>query len=1064
MRHRVALAILLAGLCLKAYEPPVDTAGPLTVRIQAPAAGSYGSGGFLELAQPDAPFTIPVSLENTGQVPLQGTLRLAVVDRWKAEPAGPVPFSLGPRSRTRLEFVVRFGQGTFNAHYPVHAFAEFEYQGRRLVAHPILILTTRMPNPPRAPLPVAWRPVEVPEKGALGLWRLPVHRQRAAITAEETQAGATGREIFESTPAIQFGVRALAGQPREGLRMVLGMRPPSMRERVDAALIEYPLALPKNPPLRLQFAGAVSNPLAGEGATFAVRVLAFDAPAGQQGAVLLERRVTGKAWQDVDVDLSRFAGQSIRLGLEARAASTGEVYWAEPAVIAGTAPAPPAFPPTAAEKSRLLGTAGGYQVRLWPGNRGVLDAAVGFVNGPKRLLFRGFRATVAGDALDQFRSASQLLEAREEPAGGRYRVRHRFRNWAGGFDLLAELWVEKEGLQARFWLENTPPPRPWLHVCLEEVAAGPWSERALRVYGGPGNVIQEPQAFRLGFDGHNLATSFVGFDFANGVSLLQGLDATPDRLEVDPEARIYSLTTPHTQTMTFLPTSNVWDAVKLWRDRNGLNASGGVEKLAGRFVFDLWSGRYGDSARALGRAFRYGLTDSVVIWHNWQRWGYDFRLPDIYPPNPQYGALEEFRELVRVCREHGVLFAPHDNYIDFYPDAEGFSYEDIAFNPNGQPRRAWFNMGRQAQSYRGRADRVRPFVERNLRLIREGFNPTAYFIDVWSSIAPYDYWTHDGQFIERALTRKVWGESFAWIRDFLGDHAPQISEAGHDQLIGWLDGAQANQLRVDPNARGFAWNIRSADAERIPWIDAAYHDRFILHGAGYQDRYAAGLDLKTHGMYSDDYMATEALTGRPAMVSMPFSRDVVRKYWLLHDVMRGLARRRIEEVEFAGGNLHRQRVRWDNGAEVWVNRGSGDWQAGDHILPQYGFYARVPSPHGLIETAVEKRAGSTVEWARSPQFYYANARGQSVSLGALETSGACRLSPEGEALRVTAAPDSGAFRVLLRWSQLPWKLPEPRQAEALDESGNVLNTAPLGRVNGDFLLDYAPGVFAYRLR
>ena len=1064
MRSTATAAALLGLLCLLAvaYEPPVDTAGPLTVRIQAPAAGSYGSGGFLELTRPDAPFTITVALSNSGDTPLKGSLRLGVIDRWRAEPAGPVPFAVEPRRQARLEFTVRFGQGTFNAHYPVHAFAEFEHQGQRLVAHPILILTTRMADPPRAPLPVAWKPLAVPETGALGLWRIPVRRERVALTAEQTQAGATGREIFEASPAVQYGVRVSRGQTREALSVTLGMRPPSMRERLDMAVIEYPLALPKTEPLRFQFAAAVSDPAAREGATFRVRALPFEAPSGQEGTVLVERRVGSAVWQEADVDLSRFAGQNIRLQLETRA--SGEVYWAEPTVVAGTPPAERAFPPAADRKYRVLGTAAGYQVRLWPGNRGVLDAVIGLVNGERRVLFQGFRARVSGDALEQWRSASQLLEAREEAAGGRYRVRHRFRNWAGTFDLLSELWVENGGLQARFWLENVPAPRPWLHVYLEEVTAGSWSERAVRVYGGPGNVIQDPQAFRLNYDGHSLATSFVGFDFANGVSLLQGADVTPDRLEVDPQARIYSLNTPHAQTITFLPAANVWEAVKLWRDRNGLGASAGVERLAGRFVFDLWSGRYGESARALRRAFRYGLTDAVVIWHGWQRWGYDFRLPDIFPPNPQYGSFDEFRELVRVCREQGVLFAPHDNYIDFYPDAEGFSYENLAFTPNGQPRRAWFNMGRQAQSYRGRADRARPFVERNLRLIREGFDPTAYFIDVWSSIAPYDYWTHDGQFVERSLTRKVWGEAFAWIRDYLGSNAPQISEAGHDQLIGWLDGAQANQLRVDPNARGFAWNIRCADAERIPWFDAAYHDRFILHGAGYQDRYAAGLDLRSHGMYSDDYMATEVMTGRPAMVSMPFSRDVVRKYWLLHAPMRALALRRIQAVEFAGGDLHRQRIGWDNGAEVWVNRGPGEWNAGGHLLPQYGFYARVPTQEGLVETTVESLGGRRVEWTRSPALYYVNGRGETVNFGAAETSGACRLSREAQGLRITAAPDSPAFQVRLRWSQLAWKLPAPRQAQALDENGTARDSAPLRRDGDDILLEYAPGVFAYRLR
>jgi len=146
-----------------------------------------------------------------------------------------------------------------------------------------------------------------------------------------------------------------------------------------------------------------------------------------------------------------------------------------------------------------------------------------------------------------------------------------------------------------------------------------------------------------------------------------------------------------------------------------MRPSGGVDKLAGCFVFDLWGGRYADTARALGRAASYGLQDSMVVWHNWQRWGYD------------------------------------------YPDAEGFSYEHIAAGRDGAPVKAWLNEGRQAQSYGWRADRLTPFLERNLRAVRDGFAPTGYFIDVWSSAGPYDYWTLDGQFFSRLLTRKVWG-------------------------------------------------------------------------------------------------------------------------------------------------------------------------------------------------------------------------------------------------------------------------------------------------------------------
>ena len=142
----------------------------------------------------------------------------------------------------------------------------------------------------------------------------------------------------------------------------------------------------------------------------------------------------------------------------------------------------------------------------------------------------------------------------------------------------------------------------------------------------------------------------------------------------------------------FIPTENVWDAVRAWRDVNGLEPAGGVEEVAGRFVFDLWGGRYGQSARALRQAFSYGLTDSMVIWHNWQRWGYDYRLPNIYPPNPGLGTLEEIKDLIAACKESGVPVALHDNYIDFYPDADGFSYEEnIAFGRDGTPVKAWLN-------------------------------------------------------------------------------------------------------------------------------------------------------------------------------------------------------------------------------------------------------------------------------------------------------------------------------------------------------------------------------------
>ena len=1012
----LALFLPAAG----AYTPAVDSAGSLTIRILDPTIGNYGAGGAVTLNRTGAPFPLAVSLENHGDGPLQGVVRISVIDRWTVQPASPVSFRLKAHASRALEFTVTVGQGSFNANYPIHAYAEFGQDGQRLAAHAVMVLPVVLPDPPRAQLPVQWKPVDVPAGSAMGLARLPVNRVSATVSAADPPIVPTPGESFGVAPPVRFSGDAIV--------MSLGPRAPSFRERVDSAAVEYPLALPHTTPIRLTFSGA------GSGTMLRVRV---------DDTVVFEK--SGSAEPETSsVDLSRYAGRDIRLALAAQTTEPGarQASWSEPFILAGTEQRNAALP------VQIL-RAGNFAVRIQPGLRGMLDGTIQFSNGGGTLEVSGFRVHVVGDALEGARSTNKLVEVRNESANGRVAFRQRFRGWAGSFDLVCEIWPNGDAVQARWKLENQPPPKPWLPVYLESVAAGPWSASARRVYAGVGNVIEKPGAFQMGFDGHRLATSFVGFEFENGLSMVQGVDTPPDYLDVEPATRSYSLVTPHEQTMTFIPTTNVWAGVKVWRDLCGARRGGGVERLAGRFVFDLWDGRYGQSAKDLAKAFRYGLTDSVVVWHNWQRWGYDYRLPDIYPPNPQYGTTEEFAALVRVCKDHGVLFAPHDNYIDFYPDADGFTYDNIAFDRDGQPRRAWYHAARQAQSYRARADRLRPFLERNVKMIAEGIAPDAYFIDVWSSMGPYDYWSADGQFFSRTVTRQVWRDSFAWIRDYLGG-APQISEAGHDQLIGWLDGAQANHLRVEaPPASGFVWVIPHADAERIPWFDAAYHDRFASHGAGYEDRYAAGLDLKEHGMYSRDYISTEVLTGHPAMVRQPFGREVVRIYWLLHDLMRALAMRKIDGVEFDGGSLHRQHVSWEGGGEVWVNRGASEWSVAAHILPQYGFYARIPVSGGVVETAIETRAGTVVEWSRSPEAFYQGEYRVARGVGSIE---------------VTPLPSGPAFEARINTRDLPWTIGEPKTAEVVDEAGRVLRSEPVALAGGVVTLRFGAGAFRWRLR
>ena len=1093
--------LLVCVHAAQAFNPPVDTAGPLTVKIEGPK----------EVTRIGTPVPIGVHLENKGDTAIQGTVEVKLIDAWRAESAEPVRFLVRGKGSAALRFKIIAGPGTYEALYPIHVLARFEVGGKPQVAHPILILETKFANVSEkkpwdqmelvqgqtktvaSDKGLEWQPFRVADEGSLALWQIPVHRSLLEVFGEKPQITSVGWQGTEPRSRGTLGIHKVAAG--DVARAAIVMHPPWYQGRAGTILTEYPLALPKTMPIRLSFANAVQPDGHGDGVTFRVRVLPFDAPAGQLGEVLFQRHVTAKTWQAAEADLSRFAGQNVRIQLESHPGPKHDTgwdlsYWGEPTLVVGTPPAPPQFPPVSDEGSRLLGMIRRgdqhFEVRIWPGKRGLLDSVVSFASGDTKLAFRGFQVRVLGTQLEDPRSPIVLEQASEESASEGRQVRHHFRSLFGDFDLLGRLWIEHGVLRAKFQLEKAPPPRPWLAIYLEDVAAGSWSQKARQIYAGAGNVLRQPGPFDGPFEGHALSTSFVGLDFEHGTSMVQGVDVPPNGFSIQPATQDYALHAANDCQLTFIPTRSVWDGVRAWRATNGLQAAAGVPTAAGRFVFDLWGGDFESTAKSLQRAFRYGLTHSMVVWHNWQRWGYDYRLPEIYPPNPQLGTLQQMRRLIDVCKKAGVPFAPHDNYVDYYPDAEGFSYRKVvAFSGENQPVRAWLNQGRGAQSYRYRADSIEQALRPNLALVRNGLQPTAYFIDVWSSLSPYSYWTSDGRFFTKVFTRDVWRKQFAWIREQLGGTAPQISESGHDQLIGYLDGAQTNHLRVEQPRPGgqnlFVWPVRCEDAERTPWFDAAHHDRFILHGAGYPGRYEGGLDARAHGIYSDDYLATEVLTGHPGMVPAPFGCDVVRKYWLIGDLMRALALQQIEDVEFeggAGGNLHRQHVRWSNG-DVWVNRGESDWNVAGHVLPQYGFYARVTAADGPVEASLSRRDGTIVEMSRSARQFYVdgrqisrNPRGEQreanpkpTDFGPLATEGGCRLTPDGDTLQVTLLPQSNgpAFKIAVRWPRLPWNLPEPTHVQRIDEQGQVLSTKAVERDGDTVTLVCDPEAFQYRL-
>jgi hypothetical protein len=985
--HFLVVLVSLAGPLewARAFNGHIVTAGPITLAVSQIATVTH-----YDTSQP-----VRVALTNVSARPVSVWLELTNwIDECRAAGPSGRRLEVPAQGSADAEFQFAVGRGAYSALYPIHVIARFQLAGIETNAHAIQIFQTdfsavEQREAARPSLPVN----VVPSSGALALASLKTHRiawQWFSQLIERLPVGWEGNEE-KSSAHFSRGPITRGGVTKYSLQMH-----PPWKGGAGTLFVEYRLKLPGTVPIRLSFANAIRDngpkEPPSDGVTF--RVWVGDEP-------VFARHTDSKTWLLGEANLGKFAGQAILLRLECHPGPKNDTtcdlgFWGDPTLVVGAAPRVL----TAKERQTRAALAASLTGRSKPtptnvfrfelaeggravvalGPNGFADAALAFRVENRTVAFAGMKIDLLNQTLGVWPSGAvvEKFEANRD-VSGRVKISHRARVNDAPQDLAVELWPEGAGLRVKI----TGSAR------ITDLALDRANQKAKRVYYGHGYCIVEPGAFRAGGGGHNLATSHVGFDFEDGLSLLTACDTPPDNFQVDPAQRLYALHTHPDSTFTFVPSAEgAFDCALKYRPLDGRKAAAGVARKAGRFVFDIWGGRYADDAAKLQRCFDYGVTHSLAIMHVWQRWGYDYRLPDVFPPLPSLGTLEDLRALGRACDRAGALWGLHDNYIDIYPDCDGFSYDHVTFTADGRPRQAWLNEGRRAQSYQFRPDHVRPFLERNLNLIAPALRPSASFVDVWTSINAFDYFDRQGTFHSKMETLRCWGDGFALIRDTLGGHAPTTSEAGSDQLIGRLDGADCQFLMLSAKGGRFQNVVPCRAWSRVPWFDAVHHARFSLHGVGYSDRYQGGRARDLHGIESDDYLSAEMLTGHALMMDLPnLVRGSVRKYWLAQEFIESVAFDEIRQVEFAGGDVRRLIIDWDSGARVYVNRGKPDWTVAGRTLPQDGFFAK----HGPIEASVERIAGRIVEQSRGTRGFYVNGRGFNTDAPLAIQPGADRL-------------------------------------------------------------------------
>ncbi len=1028
----IPVLLLVGSIRALAFDPPVDEKDGVTLELAAPAEVGPGEDSVRIVAR----------IRNERDEGFDGMLGLESLPEWIPEGETIRPVSVKAGSVLEETFVFRPGEATVDGLYPVHgrlAVGSAD-SADRISLHAIALVRCRRParirRPPRA-VTVAARPEGAVDAAVRAFAR---NVEAGPSTEIEVRVGVLyDEEVLHLVVRVWDDV--IAGddlvspdfRDSDYVRVYLGADPaPRDRETPlrddDLVLAILPFGPDDRPRIRaVRYDGPRPDPPRGcrcecrtfreeggyrlwlkvpwpllgvrpaAGAELGFKVIVGDADEGSRERELVLGTRDGAYWRDAGAfELLRLGGATESAGVLAswESGCPDQPQPAPDVRSPETLELPPGDPAPAIEAARVAleerdpgpDVAGLWRRRILageepigiavgPGTLGLVDGWIAVSAGNGRdLAIRGIRVRLETGAVgaEGGPRPAGTVEVQTRPDGSRT-IRLPL------LDRRGETWVSWriDALEEGIRIAVSSGRR------IVETRLGPADRVPYGVAAGDGNYILRPEAFVLNADGHSLSTRFVGVGYEGGIDLVSAVDLPLSRFVFDPAKRTATICVEGPATWTLVPgIRGPFEAAIRYRATTaGIEASPGVDRLRGRFVFDLWGGRPAEVREQLERALEYGLGRAVVVWHNWQRWGYDYRLPDVYPPNPKIGSVEDFRELVDFCDRNDLLFALHDNYIDIYPDSTGFSYDIVAFDARGRPQEAWYNRGRDAQSYLFRPDRFLPFLQRNIRRIREGIGPTAYFVDVFASRMPMGWFDREGAYHSQVETRDRWAEAFRVLRESL-DGAPQISESGHDQLIGTLDGAQAQHLRVDASQPEWTWPIPCEAAARVPWIDLVWHDRFVLHGAGYPERFRGGLDRIDHGVGSDDYIATEILCGHPGMTDRAFGRNTVRHFWLTDPAARALGGASVREVRFDGGDLRRQIVTWeipaDGGGEivtVAVNRdGARDWKTptGD-VLPPYGFAARGAD----WWSELVRRDGVIVESSGRPDGrIYVNARGR----------------------------------------------------------------------------------------
>ena len=318
---------------------------------------------------------------------------------------------------------------------------------------------------------------------------------------------------------------------------------------------------------------------------------------------------------------------------------------------------------------------------------------------------------------------------------------------------------------------------------------------------------------------------------------------------------------------------------------------------------------FSETGKKLEKVKALGFDKIYLHLDGWGKSGYDRQHPDVFPPNENCGGTEGMRALSEKCRDLGYKFGIHDQYRDYYLDANTYDEDNVAVDIDGKfpVYNVWYG-GEQAFMC---PELCPGYVRRNYKEFEKlGIQIDGSYLDVFSVVE------EDECFNEKhTVTRKQCAEYRMECFDYLNSKGIiPSSEETVDAVLPSIALCHHSPFAVDT----LGGNNREAMGIPTPLFSLVYHDCIVVPWFG------VGCKGGWHIPVNDSGYVYALLTGGTIYMHENYNEIQLDMVRLALNLQEELFNEELVRHEFLDSGYRRQRTTFSNGRTVTVDFDSGE--------------------------------------------------------------------------------------------------------------------------------------------